>query len=591
MEYTNKPIHSILPSVRRYRIAIFLLTLIPAFVLIPHILHTWVGIPFWDDWGTPGRQLYLMSLGKLSIKELFSMHNESRPFFPRLVFISLDWFGWDPRKAIAAIFLMVCTASCLLYRLLGKLHAMAASEMLAVLLLMNAVLFWPISEIWTFENTFMMVWPPVMLLAALNVNLSDITFRRKVIFNSLLATVSTYSWANGMQLWLFALPLPGIFLRLQGFSSAGEKREARWYLAYALVCAINLTCYFHDYKHGSLSWNVPLVMRYFFTWIGAFFGDFEMAFRYGLCVFIAYVMLAGTYSYVALRRRDYTAGYPWLILGSYGVASGVLTSMGRAEFGLGQAMSPRYTAVSGYLYIAIIGLGYLVWRTAADEWMRKKIHFLQFVAWFAAGLLMLVVTNGYSRGFALMEEISTIHRTALIAWQWSRVIPNGAGLTLLCWDPEIVEERGAALERNHVLKVKRWGPEIAAKWSYKETAANSGNGALDICKIGPDGNKFAVEGWAGLPGRNSPADYVLVTVCEEGGVPHPWLVLPADTRERPDVMAALKSKEMLHSGFHQEIATSALPAGKLTVAAWAVDMKLGSISPLANTFVVEARHK
>jgi len=565
-----------------------LVSLVPAFILIPHILHTWVGIPYWDDWGSPGHQLLLLSKGELSIMELFSPHNQSRPFFPRLVWIPLDWFGWDVRKAMVAIFLMVCVASVLLRRLVGKPGGITALEKLAVLLLMNAVLFWPNSEIWTFENTFMMVWPPVMLLGALHVNLSGASFRRKVLLNSLLATVGTYSWANGMLLWIFALPLPGTVFLCRGFPKAGGKEGAKWYLFYALACAISMAFYFHNLGRTSLSWNIPRVMEYFFTWLGGFFGDYQQAAFLGCCVFFAYAALAGSWFHIARKRRDFTGGYPWLILGNYAVASGILTAMGRVKLGLQQAMSPRYTEMSGYLYIAIIGLGYLVWRHARANRSPGKVQFRGFAAGVMVGLFVPVVVNGYASGFELMKEIQRLRKTVLDAWQWSKVMPDNAGLTLL-FPSRDAGKCAVALENNHVLRVKRWEPGVAANWNFNQAATvDNRNGVLDICNIEPGVNRFVVEGWSRLPGREGPADYVLITVCGTDGVTRPFLMLPADNRMRPDVAAALKDERMSSSGFRQDVAAKTLPAGKLTITAWAVDMEHGTISPIASPRVLEA---
>jgi len=575
-------------DVQRRRAFVFLVSLIPAYLLIPHILHSWVNIPYWDDWKTPGRQLWLLSEGKLTLGELFSQHNESRPFFPRLVLISLDWFGWDVRKAMTAIFLMICLASFLLARLAGRLRGMSVPENCVLLLLINAFLFWPNSQIWTFENTFIMVWPPVILLSALLVNLSGFPLRRKVLLNSLLATISTYSWANGMLLWFFALPLPGALFLCRPFRDAQEKKEAWWYLFYAVAGAVNLGFYFHDFERGSLSWDIPRVLDYFFTWLGGFFGNFPQAMLYGRCALAAYVVLAGTYVYGAARRRDFTEGYPWLALGVYAMASGMLTSMGRVKLGPEQAMSPRYTAVSGYLYISLIGLGFLLWRAARACWEPKKTNILRFCAGAVAGLLLPVYINGYQRGLVFMEEVSALRRTVLSSWQWSAVTPGKAGLTLVCCYPHF-EDWGAALESHHILRVKRWPAETSANWNFNVTATGNSSGVFDACYIVPGVNRLVVEGWSKSLRRDGPADYVLVTFSEKGGAPRPYAVIPADTRIRSDVAAALKSKKMLRSGFRQDFNTGTLPAGQVTLAAWAVDMKSNTIAPLPNTFTLDVK--
>src|ERR1700677_1467416 len=115
-------------GIKCFTAALLLFSLVPAIALVPRILHSWVNIPYWDDWITPGNQLLKLLLEKLTIGELFSPHNQSRPFFLCLVLIPADWWGWDSRKAMSAIFLMVCAASFLLFRLLGRLRCLTMFE-------------------------------------------------------------------------------------------------------------------------------------------------------------------------------------------------------------------------------------------------------------------------------------------------------------------------------------------------------------------------------------------------------------------------------------------------------------------------------
>jgi hypothetical protein len=56
------------------------------------------------------------------------------------------------------------------------------------------------------------------------------------------------------------------------------------------------------------------------------------------------------------------------------------------------------------------------------------------------------------------------------------------------------------------------------------------------------------------------------------------------------VAAAFKNRGMLHSGFYVNMGPEALSAGPVTVEAWAVDMQQGAISPVANSFVIQAMH-
>jgi hypothetical protein len=73
-------------------------------------------------------------------------------------------------------------------------------------------------------------------------NLSGIQFRFKVIITAALALVATYSYANGMLLWLLVIPIqwpPQTAEARPQFKATG-----RWYAFYTLTAAISVSLYF-----------------------------------------------------------------------------------------------------------------------------------------------------------------------------------------------------------------------------------------------------------------------------------------------------------------------------------------------------------
>src|SRR5437868_3953395 len=103
--------------VRRFRlnwhavaiIALLCLGLFPIILMAHHVRSNWIPIPFWDEWHTPASQFESWCRGTLTLSELFSQHNESRKFFPRLLYFALAMIGgWDVRKEMTVFFLEVC---------------------------------------------------------------------------------------------------------------------------------------------------------------------------------------------------------------------------------------------------------------------------------------------------------------------------------------------------------------------------------------------------------------------------------------------------------------------------------------------------
>lgn len=569
---------------------LFALSLVPAMVLFPWIVHTWVNIPFHDDWGTPGHQLVLMCEGKLGLSDLFSQHNESRPFFPRLVLIPLAWFGgWDVRRAICAIFAMAGVASVLLHLLVRKMPGMTRAGTVALSLVMNLVLFWPNSEIWNFSNTFLLVWPPVALLAALLVNLSGASLRGKVLWNSLFATISTYSWANGMLLWVLAAPVPDALFRPQKDGENGKaKRGMKWYPLYALAAVVNIVCYFFHYRkppdNPPFSWDPGKLADYFFTWAGGLFGN-EFAARWiGAAVALLFLVFAGICVRAALRKRDFTGCYPWLVPGMYAVISGVMASVGRSGFGASQAMSPRYTAVSGYLYIAVAGLGCLAWQELSGRWTQRRQVILQWIAMLGALACTPFLIGSYEAGFRMLKTTGEHRRALATAWEWSKVIPQNPALALILPNTKLLNTFGSILEEHHVLRLHRWNAGTGADWVFTGKAVDTSNGIFGSCETTPDG-WVAVSGWASLPGRAGPADAVLLTIADADGAPRPWTILPSNL-DSPDVAKALKNDRMARCAFRMGIPPEGLPKGRIIISAWAVDVKQAKVRPLARSFVM-----
>ena len=102
-------------------VVLAIVAILPALVMWHWVSTNWVPLPFWDEWHTPGSQFESFYRGTLTLTEMFSQHNESRNFFPRLLYFTLEQFGgWDVRKEIRVVFFGVCALCLLLLHLLRR---------------------------------------------------------------------------------------------------------------------------------------------------------------------------------------------------------------------------------------------------------------------------------------------------------------------------------------------------------------------------------------------------------------------------------------------------------------------------------------
>ena len=89
--------------------------------------------------------------------------------------------------------------------------------------------------------------PGLALLAAAAVNLSRLSLRARTLINLSLAFVATYTFANGMLVWLLAWPLI-----LPNEHKFGAGRWI-WPGVYFVAAALSIGCYFIGYHRPSLS--------------------------------------------------------------------------------------------------------------------------------------------------------------------------------------------------------------------------------------------------------------------------------------------------------------------------------------------------
>src|ERR1700704_1767479 len=168
----------------------------------------WVPVPYWDEWDSPGKQLAAYYRGDLGFADLFSQHNESRSFFPRLVYLALYLTaGWDVRCGMVATFVLACAGSAGLYAVSRRTNP-SRGAVLLMFAVMNLLLFSPRQ----YENFLYAIMgevftPACALVFAVLVNLSNLSLKWKALMNAALAFLGTYTFANGMLLWVLAFPL------------------------------------------------------------------------------------------------------------------------------------------------------------------------------------------------------------------------------------------------------------------------------------------------------------------------------------------------------------------------------------------------
>lgn len=317
--------------------------LLPPAVILLAILAWGVDLPYSDQWALVP-QLEARDAGELRWIDLWQPHNEHRLFLPRLLMVELAQItGWNIVGELVVNWLLACG---ILAALLHMVRETLPTRPWWLAPLLSCVVFNPSQwENWSWGwqiQIFLCVSAVVTGIALL--------VRAEVPWRFAAAVccgwVATLSFANGLLFWPLALPL------------VAHPREHRWprvglWLVSTVLC---FGAYFRGLGGGGDLPSVPALAGYAATYLGAFFINrwTAVAAILGWVALGMLVPLATRLRHTVVER--YGATMPWLVLAAFGLASAGLTALGRAQFGVDQALSSRYITISQLFWIGCLGI-------------------------------------------------------------------------------------------------------------------------------------------------------------------------------------------------------------------------------------------
>ena len=557
--------------------------LLPA-VLMWHLISThWVALPLWDEWHTPGKQFASWCRGTLTLGELFSLHNEARKFFPRLLYFALAFSGgWDVREEMRVLFLLVCALASLLFHLVRRTPGATPLATLVGWSAMMWLCFAPVqTENFLYGIQLETFFPGVAVLAAAAVNLSRWALRTRALLNIALAFIATYTFANGMLLWLLAWPL----------ASPNENMNVRqrrsWSFLYGVTGALSIGAYFVGYERPAShpDWINPFsraldCLHYFLLWEGSYLSS-AMAPPIVLGIFALTLLAGGVF--VALRSiyrtRDWRPYYPWLLLAGYAVLSGLITALGRIGFGFEYASSTRYAAFTLYFYLALVGLYFAIYcRHVCSATMAARQFFLASTAVLAGAAMMCWILS-LEVSLTNVAQERTLHKRLLRAFEWMEPIPDNPDLALIFPFVGVLRERADLLEKHRWLRLPFVHGRLTSAVRRSPGVADGRHGRLEVSNFDSEGSLF-VKGWAWLPEQNRHADCVVIGCESRDGTFKPMSVLDVGMK-RPDLPGATLGRPFFKVGFGRTINAANVLPGPITIKGWAIDLRAQTAWPLA----------
>ncbi len=553
----------------------------PVLLMVYTVVTTWLPLPFWDEWTTPGENLVSWCNGTLTFQELYSQHNESRKFFPRLLYLALAGMGgWDVRKEMAFLFVSVCVISALFYRLMRDTPAAMPWAALVAWIAATFLCF-------SFVQLENFLWgvqlevfvPGLAVLVVASINLSGLSIARKSFWNAAFALLATYTAAHGMLLWVLGFPL------LAREENGADRQTLLSYGGYLLCAATAVGFYFVGYErptpHPEMLAGGSGVLKlghYFLLWVGSYFKSTLVdPLTAGAIAFVILVVcLAGT-AFLLRGAHRWRTFYPALLLTAYACLTAGLTAVGRVGFGLEQALAFRYRAYSLFFYLAIVALLFAIYCSRfQDARAAGRRLFLSGCA--LVGLAALVGWIAcYVDASRQRELVAARNLTLLYALDWIEVIPDNPDLAFLFPKPAILRTTAGVLRDHGILRRGFLREEIVRETSQAPPVLETSSlGRLEKCVIDPNGY-LAIAGWARAPAGKPPLSYVVLGALDGAGKFKLFAVTPL--RRGSDDENNLR--------FARSFNPANLPSGNLTIAAWAIDAagqdaySLGEVTPIS----------
>jgi len=558
---------------------LILIAIIPAVITGKLIYEYGVNVPYWDEWDTPGYFLIKAHEGSLTIKDLMAQHNESRMFFPKIISIGLAKLsGWNIKYEMFLSFVLACLISMNIYTLSERTLNISFHKRLFLILMTNLLIFSPMQyDNWLRGIQFVTFLPITFITLCLLVIYSETRPITQYLIFAILATISTYSIANGLLCWIIVFPL--IIFRTW---KNGSHIQCLFLTAITFsMFILNEVVYFYSYQkppyHPSYLealLNPVKSILYFFTFIGAPIAKRDQIFSpiFGL-ILIGIFAIVCVYSFQAFRKgKTIDSFLPWLSIGMYSIFSGLITSTGRVGFGVEQSLVSRYITFSTYLPVALI---YLV--VGLSEQNKKVFKFRnktlsKIIHLILAGIVLIALVINFSYGYqGLIRESSR--------WLYSKACLS---LINVISDSKCIEESlhpvpkrvmfvANKLSEAGMLGVKLINNPDFIKDSTIIAQDQPKNCGVFEALVDDNHGHYLATGWAILPKRQKTADAVILSYKDINGKDIAFDI--AEVRERrKDIKSILNNKTYKRSGWKKIIPKEKLPSNIKNMNAWAFDV-------------------
>lgn len=560
----------------------WLAALPPAGLVAVLILRNAVDTPYWDDWRLIGDLLVRARSGELGLGDLLAWHNDSRPFFPRLLFLLVGLLTeGDGRWLLLVTLSLAGVVSGSVFVLARATVTMRPWPLWGLVLLANLLIFTPKqAEVWLWSS-YVGLAPIAALAATLALLHSGLAPGPKVAIGAALCTVATFSYANGLATWILVAPVLALAV------------APRWLAWWALGFLLNAGVFFSGPAGPGGLASIPEGLQpirlghYVLAFLGGPLGLNRLGIATAVgALFLVLLGLAGAYLLAHARdpglRRRMAA---WLALAGYALLSGLAAAAGRSSLGVRQALTNRYIPFSLYLGLALLFLVPIVLDHAGARDLLRPTR-LRAIRTAAALLLaggVVLQANAMLIGVREIIWVGRMMRYGKSCLLFVNVHPDEACLSTWVYGSTPYVRRVAngldrlgylrpgLVETRRLQDLRAYGPGVRESGVFERFRSRGGS--------------FVAAGWAGQPTGGGPADAVILARRERNGDWVPLEFAPV-LNPRPDV-AREHGGNYFTSGWRRVMAESDLSRRPFPVGAWAFDAHKGWALPLEGVHTVE----
>lgn len=585
------------PKIKFVNVLACIIAILPAAIFFYFLTQNWVNVFYADEW-----EIYKIFIKfqnhTITLKDLFAQSNESRLVFPKIFLYYLGKItNWDTRAFMASSFLINCGSSLLLLKLLSKNTEKSSALRFFIWAIINFFIFAITQWEAAFSGATSSFYLPIFLLIfSLFFDQLNLSRSLKTLIISLCCIVATYTYANGMLLWVCAFPFQDVLRDLASEPKWNWKRLFIltfdfWRCVYLALAFVSIGFYFLGYQKPSQcpspfeTFHHPLLaIQYFLCWLSA-----PLIKPSIWCGCIVGTIILGLFincykTAIGLYKHSYLSCqlYPWLMIGLFSMTSGLIATIGRSPFGIHQAFSSRYIVFSIYVPIAIIGCTYILWKS----WNSQDAPLLQTRRIFLIGLLLgsglAFSSQKYANTIPLIKKIRTKRIAAVAYLPFIDSDPNNSLLLDLGfapgWGPYISQSLHLYIAEGIIPNPFKqtssiWNLEQKIKVQFPQPHDEHIYGSLDKVEL-LDGNNIQVTGWAADTVKNALIKTILFTATDSANQTVPIATIAPHTI-RPDITEIFNFSPLLASGFNTTIVVPKISnhslIGKQFIAAWAID--------------------